>query len=157
MASVQSGTVTSNLGGPFMGFMASPTYYGYKNNDDVMTRGILRRVYNYSSLNNVKRATTPFRAANNLGDTLARRYYTCGGPNQVVAKRPGYKNLIGNIISNCDNTGVQGATCNTKFVADSSDYVRFKKQTATLGNYNDLTNGGTRNGAYEPLMRVRRG
>lgn len=157
MASVQQSTGVSFSGGPFNGFMARQTVDGYKNNDDVMTRGILRRVWNYASLGNAKLATSSFRAANNLGDTLSRQNYSCGGPSQTNASRPGYKRLIGAISSaQCDDSGVAPSTCNTKFVSDSSDFIRYKKQRATLGNYNDLSNGGSNNGAYVPLMRVRR-
>ena len=63
--------------------------------------------------------------------------YVCGGPNQVNASKPGWKSRIGSIISNCDSSGVEGASCNPKFVADSSDYVRFRKLRATNKNYND--------------------
>ena len=158
MASVQQQTVSTNKGGPFNGFMATQTIDGYRNGADVMTRGILRRVFNYNGFaQNAKRVTTPFRAAYNLGDQLGRQNYSCGGPSQTNATKPGYGRLIGNIQSQCDGSGVAPSTCNTKFVSDSSDYIKFKKQTATLANYNDLSMGGANNGAYVPLMRVRRG
>jgi hypothetical protein len=83
---------------------------------------------------------TPFRAVNNLGDFLARPNYVCGGPNQVNASKPGWKGHIGSIISSCDGTGVEGASCNPKFVSDSSDYVRFRKLRAMNKNYNDVKN-----------------
>jgi hypothetical protein len=61
------------------------------------------------------------------------------------------------MFNNCDNTGVPAASCNVKWVADSSDYVRFKKLSAINKNYNDLGYGGDQsNGSYSALMRVRR-
>ena len=156
MSSVSSQTATNVLGGPFIGFSAKQTRDSYKNSEDVMARGILRRVWNYSSLRQPTRVTTPFRAANNLGDTLGRVGYSSGGPNQISSTKPGYKTLIGAVRANPDGTGVPGKTGNVKFVSDSSDYIKFKKQFATVQNYNDLANGGNLNGGYSPLMRVRR-
>ena len=158
MASVQQETASNVLGGPFNGFMARQTVDGYRNGADAVTRGILRRVFNYGIINgNIKpRVTSPFRAAYNLGDQLGRQNYSCGGPSQTNASKPGYGRLIGQIQSSCDGSGVAPSTCNTKFVSDSSDYIKFKKQSATLANYNDLSMGGANNGAYVPLMRVRR-
>jgi hypothetical protein len=153
MASVQQETVSTNKGGPFNGFMARQTIDGYRNGADVITRSILRRVFNYGPV----RVSSPFRAVNNLGDTLGRQNYSCGGPSQTNASKPGYGRLIGHIQSQCDGSGIAPSTYNTKFVSDSSDYIKFKKQTATLANYNDLSMGGANNGAYVPLMRVRRG
>ena len=157
MSSVSKQTGTSSLGGPFMGFSAVQTRHCYKNSEDALARGVLRRVWNYTSLNSAKRVTTPFRAANNLGDTLGRVGYTCGGPNQTSSTKPGYKHLIGGINSQCDGSNVTGKTGNVKFVPDSSDYIRFKKQAATVSNYNDLANGGNTNGAYVALRAVRGG
>jgi len=153
MALVQQETVSSNKGGPFNGFMARQTVDGYRNGADAVTRTILRRVFNYGPI----RVSSPFRAVNNLGDPLGRQNYSCGGPSQTNASKPGYGRLIGHIQSQCDGSGIPPSTCNTKFVSDSSDYIKFKKQTATLANYNDLSMGGANNGAYVPLMRVRRG
>lgn len=105
------------------------------------TRGILRRAWNQENavgtINGNKRVITPFRAVNNLGDFLARKNYVCGGPNQVNASKPGWKGHIGSIISQCDSTGVEGYSGNTKFVPDSSDYVTFRRQQALNRNYND--------------------
>ena len=157
MSSISSQTATNVNGGPFNGFSAKQTGDSYKNREDVMARGILRRVWNYSSLRDNRRVTTPFRAVNNLGDTLGRVGYTSGGPNQTSSTKPGYKINIGPILANPDATGVPSKTGNVKFVADSSDYIKYKKQFATVQNYNDLANGGNLNGAFSPLMRVRRG
>jgi hypothetical protein len=127
-----------------------------------MTRRVLRDGWNTnyarSQVNGKNRVTTPFRAVNNSGDFLGRVQYNSGGSNQVNASKPGYKGNIGTLWKNTDNTGVPASTCNTKFVADSSDYVTFKKQQAINRNYNDLSNGGDKNNAsYVPLMAVRRG
>ncbi len=82
---------------------------------------------------NVQRVITPFRAVNNAGDLLARKYYSCGGPNQTPSSRPGLKGLhLGGVYSNCDGTGVPAAACNPKYVYDGSDYVTYLKQKAML-------------------------
>ena len=37
----------------------------------------------------------------------------------------------------CDNSNVHASSTNVKFVSDSSDYIRFRKQQAMNRNYND--------------------
>jgi len=107
--------------------------------DQTNSRKILSFSWNQSNvigtINNKKRILTPFRAANNLGDFLVRKNYVCGGPNQVNPGKTGTKSSIGSIISDCDASGVEGASCNPKFVSDSSDYVRFRKLRAMNKNY----------------------
>ncbi len=124
------------------GISPKQTLTNYKDGEQSLDRGVLRRGWNQlnatGTINGYKRVITPFRAVNNLGDFLARPNYVCGGPNQVNASKPGWKGHIGSIISQCDNTGVEGASCNPRFVADSSDYVRFRKLRAMNKNYNDI-------------------
>lgn len=144
-------TNTQNLGGPFQGYSPQQTTSNYKDSENVMSRRILRHSWNtpyaVGNVNNRGRITTPFRAVNNLGDYLGRQYYVCGGSNQVNANKPGWKSIIGNINSMCDGTGIPASVCNTKFVADSSDYTTFRKRRAINSNYNDLKNGGDQNNA----------
>jgi hypothetical protein len=124
------------------GISPKQTLTNYKDGEQSLDRGVLRRGWNQlnaiGTINGYKRVITPFRAVNNLGDFLARPNYVCGGPNQVNASKPGWKGHIGSIISSCDGTGVEGASCNPKFVSDSSDYVRFRKLRAMNKNYNDI-------------------
>jgi hypothetical protein len=152
----------SNLGGgPFNGFSPIQTINNFKNSEDVINRRVLRSGWNTSyatgTVNGKSRVVTPFRAVNNLGDFLERKNYVCGGPNQVNATYPGWKNRIGSIISQCDGTGVPSSTCNVKFVADSSDYTKYRKLQSANHLYNDLKNGGDQsNASYVDVMRVRR-
>ena len=138
MSTVLGSTV---LGGPFNGYSGTQTVTNYKDSAQTATRSVLRNAWNtmYASgtVNGHARVITPFRAVNNLGDFLARKNYVCGGPNQVNASKPGMKGRIGSIISSCDDTGVEAANCNPKFVSDSSDYVKFRKQQAINRTYND--------------------
>jgi hypothetical protein len=110
-----------------------------KSTDQTNSRKILSKSWNQSNvigtINEKKRILTPFRAANNLGDFLIRKNYVCGGPNQINPGKTGTKTSIGSIMSACDNSGVEGASCNPKFVSDSSDYVRFRKLRAMNKNY----------------------
>lgn len=150
-------TNTTNLGGPFNGYSGRQTLGNYQNSESAMSRRILRSAWNTQyangTVNNYNRVTTPFRAINNSGDFLGRVQYVCGGSNQVNASYPGWKNRIGSILSRCDGTGVPASVCNTKFVADSSDYITFKKQMAMNKNYNDLKSGGDQsNGSYVAQM-----
>jgi len=129
------------LGGPYNGYSAKQTISNHKDGEQSTNRRVLRDGWNTinagESINGHKRVITPFRAVNNLGDYLARKDYVCGGPNQVNASKPGMKGRIGSIISACDTSGVEGASCNPRFVSDSSDYIKFKKQVAMNRNYND--------------------
>ena len=139
------------------------------NNNDgfAQTRFTLRNGWNnvyQNQLNrkNLTRVCTPFRAVTNSGDLLAREwiYYSCGGSCQTFQSRPNLKGLrgrFGAIQSGCDDSGVPAATCNTKFVYDSSDYVTYLKQKAVGKNYNAVTNGGNYgNGAQSAIRSIRR-
>lgn len=153
-------TSSAVLGGPYNGFSARQTINNYKTSEETMSRRVVRDSWNTKfaakTINGHGRRATPFRAVNNSDDYLSRQNYTCGGSNQTNASKPGMKSRIGSILSHCDNTGVEGSTTNPKFVADSSDYIKYKKQVSTNNNYNDLANGGDdNNGSYTFLMRVR--
>ena len=104
-----------------------------------------------------KRIATPFRAVNNSGDVLCRVNYSCGGSCQTVQSRPNMKGLsgrFGSIQSACDGTFVPPASCNVKYVYDSSDYITFLKQQAINKNYNDLSNAGNNNSASQSAFRA---
>lgn len=153
----------ANLGGgPFNGYSPQQTVSSVKDSQQVSTRSILRRAWNgqYATgvSNSRNRITTPFRAVNNSGDFLGRVNYSCGGPNPTNLDKPGRGQSIGSVPQQCDGTGVPASSCNVRFVADSSDYVRFRRQQAVNRTYNDLSYGGDKNNAsYVPLMAVRRG
>jgi len=147
-------------GGPYQGYSPKQTMNNYKDSEQTLTRGVLRRSWNgqYATgkFNGYNRVVTPFRAVMNSGDFLSRQNYACGGPNPTNASKPGMKGRIGTMWSNCDTTGVPASSCNVKFVADSSDYVRFRREQALNRNYNDSKNGGDQSHAsYVPLMAVR--
>jgi hypothetical protein len=139
------------LGGGLPGFIPQATNTVERDYEVEQTRFQLRQSWNNSykqqlALANYRKpAIGSFRAVNNAGDLLSRQYYTCGGASQVKQSRPGLyglRNSIGHIQTLCDGTGIPPATCNTKFVYDSSDYIRYMKQKAVSKNYNDLTYGG---------------
>lgn len=149
----------TTLGGPFNGYSAKQTILGKKDGEESTIRRILRDGWNTAyargTFNGRNRVITPFRAVNNAGDFLARKNYVCGGPAPLNKSKPGYR--IGTMFSNCDGTGVPASNCNPKYVYDSSDYIRFKKQQAFNKNYNDSSNGGDQsNASYTAIMHVRR-
>jgi hypothetical protein len=148
-------------GGPFNGYAPRQTLTSQKTSDHSSVRAILRNAWNgqyaTNTYNGYKRVITPFRAVNNSGDFLGRVNYSCGGPNPTNAGKPGRGRLIRSIPQNCDTTNVPASSCNVRFVADSSDYVTFKRQQAMNRTYNDLGYGGDQhNGSYVALMAVRR-
>lgn len=154
-------TSSKILGGPYNGYSPQQTLVNYKDSEGAMTRKIIRSGWNaeYASgtVNGHKRVITPFRAVNNSGDFLARQNYACGGPNPSHLKLGGIVTRFGSLINHCDGTGVPASACNGRFVADSSDFTLYKKQSAISNNYNDLSNGGDQNNAsFVSLMAVRR-
>ena len=109
---------------------------------------------------NLKRIQTPFRVVNNAGDVLSRQNYSCGGSCQSFQNRPnmfGLKGHFGSIYSNCDNSDIPPASCNTKYVYDSSNYTTFLKQQAMNKTYNDFSYGGDNyNSSQVAIQSVRR-
>ena len=101
---------------------------------------------------------TPFRAVTNSGDVLSRPNYSCGGPCQTFQSRPGLhglKNHFGHIADTCDYEGaVPPASCNVKYVYDSSDYSRYLKERAINRNYNNSSNGGDQNSGSQSAWRA---
>jgi hypothetical protein len=100
-------------------------------------------------------ACSPFRVAMNAGDLYSRQY-TPGGANQIKGSVGvgRYRNTLGSA------DGVQvgnGASGNQHRVYDSSDYTTYLKLVAKNRNYDDFSFGGANNGAYVPLMAIRRG
>jgi len=111
--------------------------------------------------------TTPFRAVNNAGDLLARENFSCGGSCQSFQSRPGLRGLrirFGATSISCTPSAaynnlqmikdVPSATCNVKYVYDSSDYTTYLKQRAVVKNYNDLTYGGDQSNASQSAIRA---
>jgi hypothetical protein len=149
----------SNLGGPRQGHSPKQTILNYKDSTITSMRSVLRRGWNTypvtHKINGYDVMVTPFRAVNNSGDFLSRKNYQCGDSNPSDAMKPGKGKRFGSMINNCDSSKVPSATCNVKWVADSSDYTKFKKQQAYNRNYNDLTFGGYSNSSYVDIMRVR--
>ena len=150
----------TNLGGGFNGISPKQTVLNEKDGNQSMIRSQLRRAWNTSyatgTVNGMKRVITPFRAVNNIGDFLARQNYVCGGPNPNAIHRGGIKRRFGSIISNCDSSNIESSSTNVRYVPDSSEYIRYKKQSAMNNNYNDITYGGYNNSAYTTIMAMRR-
>ena len=99
--------------------------------------------------------TTPFRVAMNAGDI---RGTVNKGPD---SRLPTPNQVNGPMVNTQQNKGDgvkhQDAafTGNPKYVYDSSDYTKYKKLTDKLKQYNDKSFGGSNNGSYSFLMRVR--
>lgn len=107
--------------------------------------------------NDTKIALTPFRVANNAGDLLMRQNYSCGGSNQLSNSRRRQSNGMfrGGRNDQCDTSNVEAASCNPKYVYDSSDYSRFKKLSATQKSFSDTSFGGSNRGSQSAMRRVR--
>ena len=118
---------SSVLGGPYNGHSSKQTVSSKRDSESAITRKVLRSSWNTpyatGTYEGEKRVITPFRAVNNLGDFLGRKNYSCGGPNQMTFT--------------CESSNVPASSANIKFVPDSSDYIRFRKQQAMNRNYND--------------------
>ena len=96
-------------------------------------------------------------AVNNAGDLLSRENYSCGGTCQTFQSRPGMHGLkthFGHIGDKCDGSGIPPASCNVKYVYDSSNYTRYMKEQAIKKLYNDLSFGGDNYKASQSAMRA---
>jgi hypothetical protein len=105
----------------------------------------------------IGRVITPFRAVNNAGDILSRKYYSCNSGCQTFQSRPnlhGLKQRFGSQLVQCDNTLVPAGTCNGKYVYDSSDYSTYLKQKALAKTYNNLSYGGDQYNASQSSWRA---
>ena len=80
--------------------------------------------------------TSEFKAVNNIGDFLNRQHYVCNIPTPTQPNGVQWRSRIGSVINNCDDTGIPCSNTNTKFVADSSDYIRYRKQRVFNQQYN---------------------
>lgn len=161
------------LGGGLRGYMPQPIINHDNADEFAQTRFLLKDAWNTSSLSgssNPKRMVGPFRAVNNAGDILSRQNYSCGGTCQSYQSRPGVYGLrsrFGSISTSCDadvfyssnqvNPAVPASACNTKFVYDGSDFIRFRRNQAINRNYNDRSFGGddysTSQSAYRHIRR----
>lgn len=150
-------------GGGIHGFMAQATI-----NDDrtfpewEQPRFSLRQAWNTTYPSQLKASgyqskCTPFRAVTNSGDLLSRKYYSCGGSCQTFQSRPnmrGLKKGFGHIQNDCDGTNIPPASCNVKYVYDSSNYITYKKQSAIAKNYNDISTGGNKSSTSQSAIRA---
>ena len=163
-----------NSGGAITGYMPQQTQTTDKRYPEFEhIRFTLKNAWNttYPSQlrrDNLKRPiTTPFRAVNNAGDLLSRENFACGGSCQSFQSRPGLYGLrshLGATSTSCTpsvayNTlqllkNIPSATCNVKFVYDSSDYTTYLKQRAVNKNFNDLTYGGDQSNASQSAIRA---
>ena len=113
-----------------------PNSYGESKN-----RFILRNAWSNIASNASKNKNLgigKFRAYNNAGDILSRTNYSCGGSNMVSSSVGSLKLTTkdgGQSSLRCDESGIKPSTCNVKYVYDSSDFMRFKKQVALSKNY----------------------
>lgn len=163
-----------NSGGAIRGYMPQTTINVDKRYPEFeQIRFTLKNAWNttYPSQlrrNNIKQTiTTPFRAVNNAGDLLSRENFSCGGNCQTFQSRPGLRGLrvrFGATSISCTpssayntlqlNTNVPSATCNVKYVYDSSDYTTYLKQLAVNKNFNDLSYGGDDYKSSQSVLRA---
>jgi len=88
-----------------------------------------------------------FRAVMNAGDLMSRKNYSCGGPDMIGSGNPGSVKMTtkdgGQSKRNCkeskagcpDGIDIPPATCNVKYVYDSSNYTRYLKERASNRGY----------------------
>jgi hypothetical protein len=172
---INNTNVGRNLGGGYQGYMPQSVVTTEKgsfgSNDFDTLRFTLREAWNTTYPSQLKAAKkksiiTPFRAVTNSGDLLSRDNYTCGGGCQSFQSRPGMFGLslrFGSVSKSCSGTlyssnqiapSVPSATCNVKYVYDSSDYTTYLKQKSLNKNYNDSTFGGNASNASQSAVRA---
>ena len=126
------------------GISVKQTVNNNKDSQDVIARRTIRSSWNnkyaLGTVNGQKRAIGEFRAVTNTGDFLSRKNYVCDIPNGISSSRVAWRSRLGNIINNCDGSGIPCSNTNTKFVPDSSEYIKYKRQRVHNKNYNDIKN-----------------
>lgn len=136
----------TSLGGGISGISPQQTVTNYRASGDALTRRVLRSAWNTSyatgTVNGYNRAIGPFKAVTNIGDFLSRENYVCDVGSCIQPDRFTWRARTGKAIENCDTTGVPCSNSNTKFVPDSSTYIRYRKEAAMNRTYNDSTFGG---------------
>ena len=151
----------NKLGGGLPG-KQNPAQVGTQ--DKALVRNKLRNTYstvcnfkNYGLNNDGK--TTPFRIATNSGDANGTLN------NNPVPTMPNH-NQVGSIQGNLvlsrisyngtNSNGDAYYSGNPKYVYDSSNYVKYKKEQSINSNYNDATAGGNyKSTVSNVLFRVR--
>ena len=164
----------SNSGGAINGYMPKTTLLTDKRYTEYeQIRFTLKNSWNTTYPSQLRKngltrpITTPFRAVMNAGDLLCRLNYSCGGTCQSVQSRPGLHGLkqhFGATQDTCTPSvsynslqqikNIPSATCNVKYVYDSSDYTTYLKQQAVNKNYNDLSYGGDQSNASQSALRA---
>lgn len=131
-------------------------------NNRAMNRFVLRKAWNNNLIgldlpDGQKTSLTPFRRVHNAGDLLNRPDFSTGGPNQVNNVRNqslgSWKLSAGSVIQK--ENPIPASSCNPKYVYDSSNYIRFKKQQALNRNYNDYSFGGSNNASQVSVALAR--
>lgn len=142
---------------PQLNYTTDNSYYNYELNRFQIVQAWNNKYKKQLKDANRGQVITPFRAVTNSGDVLGRPDYSCGGSSQTPQSRPGLyglKGAMGSTQHNCDGSGVPAATCNVKFVYDSSDYSRYLKQMAIQKNFNVLNNGGDQSSASQSAWKA---
>ena len=134
--------MSSSLGGGIPGISRKQTLTSTRDSDLVMARRTVRQSWNTQNatgtVNGYKRVIGPFRAVTGNGDFLSRENYSCNTIPTSTTNRVGLGRMLDRARSVCDGTEVPGTSCNPRFVADSSDYVTFKKNQAINRTYHNL-------------------
>ena len=163
-----------NSGGAINGWMPQPTQTVNKEYTEFeQIRFTLKNAWNTTYPSQLKRdnlkksMVTPFRAVTNSGDLLCRENFSCGGSCQTFQSRPGLHGLkqsFGSVSVSCTPSAaynslqliknIPSATCNVKYVYDSSDYITYLKQKAVNKNFNDFTFGGDQSNASQSAQRA---
>jgi hypothetical protein len=172
LANDHNGIKLKNVANGVRGVMPKPIVVHNDSTEFAQTRFVLREAWNTSSANGSGRPRMlgSFRAVTNAGDLLSRQNYACGGSSQTPFSRPGLSGLgmrFGATSRTCMpsavynplqlNITVPSSTCNVKYVYDSSDFIKFRRNQAINRNYNDISFGGNNsNGAQVAYRAVRR-
>ena len=104
-----------------------------------MERDVVRQVWNTNCYGNVKKPLQGpkiggFRRVMNAGDYLARVNDGCGGSNQITS-RPGSLVLsTKDGVRRC-NSEIPVANTNVKYVYDSSDFIRYRREKSINKGY----------------------
>lgn len=130
-----------NFGG-IDGHMGKQTLNAERDSSSVMQRRIIRDAvpsrFLAESINGHAVAAAPSRVWGGTDDYLSRRNYNCGGPSPSAGTGLSvpFSGMLRAAVQNCDNTGVEGANTNPRFVPDGSSFGQYRALASAMQTYN---------------------
>jgi hypothetical protein len=133
------------------------TVNSQRSSEDVMIRNTIKNSWNKNAsigvVNGRGRASSAMKGVFGSTDFLSRVNYLGETiPNPSKTTHSIWHSRMGSVMARSDGTNIVGSNSNVKWVYDSSDFIRYKKQSAIARNYNDVSTGGDESNASQSAL-----